>query len=473
MLYPRSYCLVLSLLLACLCLDSRAEINAPIRVACVGDSITAGVYISNPSIESYPAQLRRMLGEKWEVQNCGASGSTLMNLDTSAYQKSGQFRSACEYKPDVIVIMLGTNDTKPENWKSKEKFIADYKDLIQKFKALNSKSRLFMCHPPAIFGTGVSGINEAALLDEMALIDAVAKDEGIEVIDVHAATVGNRDLFSDGVHPNVDGAHVIASTVFKSLTGQEFAGKTAPAVHSVWEGFECLNFKVNNQGCILVLPKAPAPGNPWIWRTEFFGAWPQADLALLKKGYHVAYTDVQNLYGAPVALDRMDVFYEFLRNKYHLADKVTLEGFSRGGLFAFNWAARHPERVSCLYVDAPVCDFKSWPGGKGRGKGSSGDWASCLRAYGLTEEQALTYSLNPVDNLKPLADAKLAILSVCGDADDTVPLDENTALVEKRYREMGGEIKVIVKPGIGHHPHSLEDPTPIVDFVVSHQKSLK
>jgi pimeloyl-ACP methyl ester carboxylesterase len=73
-----------------------------------------------------------------------------------------------------------------------------------------------------------------------------------------------------------------------------------------------------------------------------------------------------------------------------------------------------------------------------------------------------------VDNLKPLAGAKIPILSVCGDADDVVPLEENTALVEKRYRQLGREIKTISKPGVGHHPHSLVDPSPIVDFILSH-----
>jgi pimeloyl-ACP methyl ester carboxylesterase len=91
-----------------------------------------------------------------------------------------------------------------------------------------------------------------------------------------------------------------------------------------------------------------------------------------------------------------------------------------------------------------------------------------LKVYGLTEEQALSYRMNPVDNLAPLAKAKIPLLHVCGDADDVVPLDENTRLVESRYKELGGEITVIIKPGVGHHPHSLKDPAPIVDFVLKH-----
>jgi lysophospholipase L1-like esterase len=133
-----------------------------------------------------------------------------------------------------------------------------------------------------------------------------------------------------------------------------------------------------------------------------------------------------------------------------------------------DWAARHPDKVACVYNDAPVCDFKSWPGGKGKGKGSPGDWQQWLKVYGLTEQQALEYKLNPVDNLEALAKAKVPLLHVCGEADDVVPFDENTRLLEKRYQKLGGPITVIAKPGIGHHPHSLENPEPIVAFVLKH-----
>lgn len=235
-----------------------------------------------------------------------------------------------------------------------------------------------------------------------------------------------------------------------------------------WNGYERRDFVVEGRACLLIAPKEAAPGKPWIWRTEFFGHEPQGDLALLAKGFHVAYMDVQNMYGAPAALDLMDKYYEHLTATRGLGKKPALEGFSRGGLFALNWAARRPERVACIYNDAPVCDFKSWPGGKGKGKGSKGDWANVLKVYGLTEEQALAYKLNPVDNLAPLAKAKIPLLHICGDADDVVPLDENTRVVETRYKELGGDITVIVKPGVGHHPHSLKDPAPIVEFVLKH-----
>jgi len=261
---------------------------------------------------------------------------------------------------------------------------------------------------------------------------------------------------------------VNAPAAVHESSGKSLKGEMPAIAHSQWQGYERLDLRVAGRACLLVVPKSPAAGKPWIWRTEFFGAFPAADLALLGKGYHVAYMNVENMYGAPVAMALMDQFYAYLTNTCQLSRKAVVEGFSRGGLFAFNWAALNPAKVASLYVDAPVCDFKSWPGGKGTGKGSPVNWDQCKKVYGLTEEQALAYQLNPVDHLQPLAAAKVPVIAVCGDADDAVPIAENIQVVEQRYREMGGEIQVIVKPGVGHHPHSLSDPQPIVDFILAH-----
>ena len=240
---------------------------------------------------------------------------------------------------------------------------------------------------------------------------------------------------------------------------------------SEWHGGERHDFTCEGRAAILVCPASPAEGRPWIWRMEFFDHEPQADAALLAKGWHVAYLDVQNLYGAPKAMDAMDAFYRRLTAGRGLAEKVVLEGFSRGGLFSLNWAGRHPDKVSSIYNDAPVCDFTSWPLVLGKGKQSPDDAARFLQAYGLTDAEARTGKLSPVNNLAPLAKAHIPLLHVVGDADEVVPYDENTGLVETRYQALGGEIKVIHKPGVHHHPHSLPDPAPIVDFVTSHFKA--
>lgn len=442
--------------------------NPPIRIACVGDSITEEFGVSSP-FNAYPMQLQRMLGGGYLVGNFGNSGKTLLKNGNDPYWTTDSFKNALAFKPDIVTIMLGTNDTKPDNWKLKDQFTADYKELIGKFQALDTKPKIFVARPPFVPGKGNYGINEPAMLEELPMVDSVASDEGLPEIDIHGATKDKDALFPDHVHPDDEGANLIARTFYRAITGKDFTGNLPSYVKTDWSGYEEHSFMVDERSCNLVLPRKPLPGNPWIWRTEFFGAYPEADVALLAKGYYVAYMDVSNMYGAPVALDHMDKFYDYLLSEYQLNRKPVLEGFSRGGLYAFNWAARHPERVASIYGDAPVCDIKSWPGGKGKGDGSPDDWSGLRQVYQFANEQeAMDYKGNPVDNLAPLAAAKIPILGVYGEADTTVPPAENILLVAQRYQALGGEIKLIGKPGVAHHPHSLSDPTPIVDFILAH-----
>jgi pimeloyl-ACP methyl ester carboxylesterase/lysophospholipase L1-like esterase len=252
--------------------------------------------------------------------------------------------------------------------------------------------------------------------------------------------------------------------VLGSSTGLH--AQTFPGRASQWHGHARHDFEVDGRKCIIVVPKFRRPGSPWVWRARFFGHQPQADVALLRRGYHVAYCDVAGLFGSPTAVGHWNAFYKLLTERHHLASKPALEGMSRGGLIIYNWAAANPDKVACIYGDAPVCDFKSWPGGHGAGKGSSSAWKKCLAAYGLTDEAALRYDKNPVDNLAPLAEAKIPLLHVIGAADRVVPPAENSTLIAKRYAALGGDIQVIAKRGVGHHPHALKNPRPIVEFVV-------
>ncbi len=236
---------------------------------------------------------------------------------------------------------------------------------------------------------------------------------------------------------------------------------------SDWNGFEKLDFTVADHAGLVVKPKSAAAGQPWIWRTEFFGHEPQGDLALLAAGWHVAYFKVSDMYGAPASIKLMEQFHQHVTKEFGLSKRAVLEGFSRGGLYAVNFAAAHPEQTAALYLDAPVLDIRSWPGGKGTGKGDARCWAQALAIYGLNEETARDFKGNPLDLLAPLAKARIPILSVAGDADKVVPFAENTAILKQRYEALGGKIEVIVKPGVDHHPHSLKDPKPIVDFLLS------
>jgi pimeloyl-ACP methyl ester carboxylesterase len=249
-----------------------------------------------------------------------------------------------------------------------------------------------------------------------------------------------------------------------------FAADVSPAFDGKqgdYHGFTRFDSTVDGCKTIVVLPKAPAAGNPWVWRAEFFDHRPEADLALLNKGFHLVYINVGNTFGCPDAMRHWDAFYAYLTEKHGLSKKPVLEGLSRGGLYCFNWAAAHPDQVACIYADNAVMDFKSWPAGKGKGKGSPGDWQKLIKDYHFADEaEALKYDKNPVDNLAPLAKAKVPLFLLCGDADTVVPYLENGAVVKERYENLGGPVTVMIKKGMDHHPHGLDDPTPIVDFVL-------
>lgn len=237
-----------------------------------------------------------------------------------------------------------------------------------------------------------------------------------------------------------------------------------------WHGYKRHRFQVEGRPAWVVEPKTARAGNPWSWCMEFPEAFTErcAAPALLAAGFHHVHLSVGNTFGSPGAQKYFDAFYRLLVSR-GLAEKAVLIGLSRGGLYAYRFAGEHPERVAVLYGDAPVCDFKSWPGGKGKGKGSPKDWQSLLGLYGFRDEaEALAYRGNPIDRLEPLAKAGVALIHVVGDADDVVPVAENTALIEQRYRALGGTIEVLHKPGVGHHPHGLDDPAPVVRFIVEH-----
>jgi sialidase-1 len=249
------------------------------------------------------------------------------------------------------------------------------------------------------------------------------------------------------------------------------------AASTLWNGYEKRAFTLGGYPAYVVLPRIAAPGNPWFWRGCFPDYQPRPALGLLAKGFHLAYLDLPNIFGNAKAAAAWEEFYGHLLETFDLSPKMSIEGISRGGLFVYNWAAKHANRVNAIYCESPVCDMKSWPGGKGRGLGSAPDWQEALAAYGFTEAQMLAFQGNPIDEVRPLAAGRIPILHVVSDRDRLVPPAENSDVFAARYRREGGAIEVYRNTGLpdslsGHH-FPLDDANRIVNFVLAHTPGME
>ena len=376
-----------------------------IKVACIGNSITYGYNIVNREKNAYPAQLQAYLGEDYDVRNFGISGATLLNKGNIPYMALKAYKESLSYNPDIVLIKLGTNDSKPYNWKYKNEFYKDYQQLIDSYRKLPSSPRIILLSPVRCYKEKGHPINDAVISQGIIpIVEKLAYDNQLEIIDLYHL-FGKEwvsFIFPDRLHPSSIGAGSMAQKIGNYLKQE----KTAKQSHQYdkaqqpfsFHGYQGYSFKHKGIACKIVEPKVKAKGKPWLLRARFWGHEPQTDIALLEAGFHIAYCDVEELYGAEEAIQRWDNFYKWMKKK-GFQKKVVLEGMSRGGLIVYNWAARHPQRVACIYADAPVLDLKSWPMGKGIGKGSDKCTERMLKAYGFkNKEEALRWNQNPLDH---------------------------------------------------------------------------
>lgn len=273
-------------------------------------------------------------------------------------------------------------------------------------------------------------------------------------------------LFVALSNPLIRGQDSLRPNNFSTSVNLAFEGE---AIDS-WHGFKRHRFQFDGDEAWVVEPKEPRSDRRFSWCMMFPDAFTERCAApmLVSRGFYHVYLSVGNSFGAPKAIEKLHAFHNMLVAR-GLHTQTVLIGISRGGLYAHRFAATHPKDVSVIYNDAPVLDYQSWPGGKGKGKGSPNDWQELKQLYGFdSDAQAAQYDQTPLKTLDILAQNKIAIISVVGDTDDVVPVEENTTPAATRYNELGGVFDVIHKPGIGHHPHGLDDPTPIVEFIEKH-----
>ena len=243
-----------------------------------------------------------------------------------------------------------------------------------------------------------------------------------------------------------------------------------PGTASEWHGYQQHDFEVvGGVACRVVSPRDVAEGRPWIWRARFWGHEPQTELALLSAGFHVVYCDVAGLWGNGEAVWRWSQCYQYLTDQHGFSPRPALLGMSRGGLMIYAWALKYPERLSCIYGDAPVMGLRPYVAGRTAGDPDLKKVADWMTAHGLTLRLAKRTGHDALFRAAALAAHRIPILHVCGDADESVPFGAHTLDFARRYRDQGGSIEVIVKKGGKHHPHSLRDPARIVSFIQRHQ----
>lgn len=257
----RARSLIASMLLATLCFTGMGR--AQTQVACVGDSITFGAGL-RPS-EAYPAKLQYLLGRDYVVQNFGVSATTLLKAGDRPYENTTAYVNSHgnPIPPDIVVIMLGTNDSKPLNWRFGANFILDYQDLIAGYTNLPSAPRVLICTPLPVFDDGAFDISPLIVANEIVpAIRQIGLNTGVEVADLFTAFLGHGEWSYDTVHPNDTGTTVMAaavcSAIFRSLENDaprlEIAGVTTSLI---------LEWPAHSAGWLLQSAPALAGASEW------------------------------------------------------------------------------------------------------------------------------------------------------------------------------------------------------------------
>lgn len=236
-----------------------------------------------------------------------------------------------------------------------------------------------------------------------------------------------------------------------------------------WNGFECVEFEFESTKAKWIIPNKPVIKNAFAIKTTYFNAFPETEIALLEKGMLLCFIDCESRWGKKSDIDLMARFIRYVAEKNGLKEKCVPVGMSCGGLMAVQLAAKYPELIACLYLDAPVMNFMSCPCGFGVGKSCPEDFPDIFDDLGFDGVADIICFLDmPMHNIPALVGNRIPVVMVAGDSDEIVPYSENGILLKKAYSETDADFEVYIKQGCNHHPHGLDDPTPIVDFIIKH-----
>lgn len=237
----------------------------------------------------------------------------------------------------------------------------------------------------------------------------------------------------------------------------------------LWNGFEQIEFTFEEHLAYVIIPNKKIENPSLLIKTEYFNAFPETEIALLEEGYYLGFIKNDNRWGTDEDIDRKARFISFVTEKYGLKEKCIPVGMSCGGIFAVKMAAAYPEKIACIYLDAPVVNYMSCPCGFNKSVRFDENHEEIITALGLKGiPQLLAYRDMPLDRLPKLIENRIPAVIVAGDSDTIVPFDENGIFIKEAYEKNGIPLEVYIKKGCDHHPHGLDDPTPVIEFIKRH-----
>jgi len=224
--------------------------------------------------------------------------------------------------------------------------------------------------------------------------------------------------------------------------------------------------KTTFEGRELTIVHPEKPNGKWAIKTVYFDAFNDVQLRLLKLGYYVVYMKNITRWHHPSDTDMRAKLCSYMQERFNVSKKCVIIGMSCGGMHGLYFAAKYPELISCMYLDAPVVNFLSCPFGLGKGEPHSIE--EFVENTGMDIIDLISYRNHPYDHLDKIAESNIPTILICGDSDSVVPYEENGKFINDAYVKKGSIIKTIIKEGCDHHPHSLEDNTPIIDFILKY-----
>jgi len=238
----------------------------------------------------------------------------------------------------------------------------------------------------------------------------------------------------------------------------------------MWNEFESKEFTFAERNAVIVYPSCQ-PNGRMLLKTEYLGAFPGFDIEMLKRGYYLIHINHRSRWAPDEETDIMADFVRHCAAELNASERCILEGMSCGGLQAARFAELYPELTAVMYLDAPVLNILSMAGlGEFNIEGHEGMWQEIVATYGVNRSSIVNFRKSPIDQMETLIEHQIPVIMLYGNADTTVIYSENGKVLEDYYREKGGVIKVISRSFCGHHPHGLEDPTLLIEFVERHYK---